>query len=94
VQLVYGSDLLGGMQRHQSHELRLRSEVQKPIDVIRAATVNAADLVGMTGEIGTLAPGAHADLLVLDGDPLADIGLLADPKHIRHVVQAGECVDA
>jgi imidazolonepropionase-like amidohydrolase len=42
---------------------------------------NAADLVGMAGEIGTLAPGAHADLLVLDGDPLEDIGLLADPKH-------------
>jgi imidazolonepropionase-like amidohydrolase len=94
VKLVYGSDLLGGMQRHQSHEFRLRNEVQKPIDVIRAATVNAAELVGMAGEIGTLAPGAHADLLVLDGDPLEDIGLLADPRHIRHVVQAGESVGA
>nr|WP_241564777.1 hypothetical protein [Nonomuraea polychroma] len=38
--------------------------------------------------------GAHADLLVLDGDPLADIGVLADPKHILHVVQAGVPFDA
>jgi imidazolonepropionase-like amidohydrolase len=89
VKLAYGSDLLGGMHRHQNQEFRLRCEVQAPLDVIRSATVNAADLLGMAGEIGTLTPGAHADLLVLDGDPLADIGVLADPKHIRHVVQAG-----
>jgi imidazolonepropionase-like amidohydrolase len=89
VKLAYGSDLLGGMHRHQNQEFRLRCEVQAPLDVIRSATVNAADLLGMAGEIGTLTPGAHADLLVLEGDPLADIGVLADPKHIRHVVQAG-----
>ncbi|WP_327584077.1 amidohydrolase family protein [Nonomuraea sp. NBC_00507] len=92
VRLAYGTDLLGGMQRHQNHEFRLRREVQEPIDVLRAATAGAAELAGMTGEIGTLAVGAHADLLVLDGDPLEDIGVLADPKHIRHVVQAGAVV--
>jgi imidazolonepropionase-like amidohydrolase len=92
VKLAYGSDLLGGMHRHQNQEFRLRREIQDPIDVIRAATSNAAELLGMTGEIGTLAPGAHADVLVLDGDPLADIGALADPKHIRHVVQGGVVV--
>lgn len=92
VKLVYGSDLLGGMHRHQSHEFRLRREVQDAIDVIRAATVNAAELVGLTGEVGTLAPGSHADLLVLDGDPLEDIGALAEPERIRHVVQAGSVV--
>ncbi|WP_433519872.1 amidohydrolase family protein [Nonomuraea sp. CA-143628] len=92
VRLAYGSDLLGGMQRHQNHEFRLRGEVQQPIDVLRAATVNAADLVGLAGEIGTLAVGARADLLVLDGDPLRDLGVLAEPKHIRHVVQGGQVV--
>ena len=46
----------------------------------------------MTGEIGTLRPGAHADLLVLDGDPLADVGVLVEPKHLRHVVQGGDIV--
>ncbi|QFY07425.1 amidohydrolase family protein [Nonomuraea phyllanthi] len=92
VRLAYGTDLLGGMHRHQNHEFRLRAEVQRPIDVLRAATVGAAELVGMAGELGTLAVGAHADLLVLDGDPLADIGVLADPARLRHVVQAGRVV--
>ncbi|UBU16057.1 metal-dependent hydrolase family protein [Nonomuraea gerenzanensis] len=92
VRIAYGTDLLGGMHRHQNQEFRLRAEVQQPIDVLRAATTGAAELVGLTGEIGTLDVGAHADLVVLDGDPLADIGVLADPKHVRHVVQAGALV--
>ncbi|GAA2848030.1 metal-dependent hydrolase family protein [Nonomuraea rubra] len=92
VRLAYGTDLLGGMHRHQNQEFRLRAEVQRPIDVLRAATTGAAELVGLAGEIGTLAVGAHADLLVLDGDPLEDIGVLADPGHVRHVVQAGALV--
>jgi imidazolonepropionase-like amidohydrolase len=92
VKLVYGSDLLGGMHRHQKHEFRLRAEVQPPLDVIRSATSIAAELVNMTGEIGTLRPGAYADLLVLDGDPLADVGVLVEPKHLRRVVQGGDIV--
>jgi imidazolonepropionase-like amidohydrolase len=92
VELAYGTDLLGGMHRHQKHEFRLRAEVQQPLDVIRSATSTAADLVNLAGEIGTLQPGAHADLIVLDGDPLADIGVLVEPKHLRHVVQGGDIV--
>jgi imidazolonepropionase-like amidohydrolase len=92
VKLVYGSDLLGGMHRHQNHEFRLRGEVQQPLDILRSATSIAADLVGMTGEIGTLRPGAHGDLVVLDGDPLADIGVLAEPRGFRHIVQGGNLV--
>jgi imidazolonepropionase-like amidohydrolase len=92
VKLVYGSDLLGGMHRHQKHEFRLRAEVQPPLDVIRSATSIAAELVNMTGEIGALRPGAYADLLVLDGDPIADVGVLVEPKHLRHVVQGGDVV--
>lgn len=90
VKLVYGTDLLGGMHRHQNHEFRLRAEVQSPLDVIRAATSTAADLLNLTGEIGTLAIGAHADLIVVDGDPLADIEVLTRP--FRQVVQGGEVV--
>ncbi|MDA3645301.1 amidohydrolase family protein [Saccharopolyspora indica] len=92
VEIVYGSDLLGGMHRHQNEEFRIRSEVQRPLDVIRSATSTAADLLGMTGEIGTLREGALADLVVVDGDPLADISELADPEHVRHVVQGGNLV--
>ncbi|MBB3051622.1 imidazolonepropionase-like amidohydrolase [Prauserella isguenensis] len=92
VRLAYGSDLLGGMQRRQNEEFRIRAQVQRPLDVIRAATTNAAALVGMRGELGTLAPGAHADLVVLDEDPLADVTVLADPGNIRTVVQGARVV--
>jgi len=92
VKLVYGSDLLGGMHRHQNHEFRLRGEVQSALEVIRSATSTAADLLNLTGEIGTLAPGAHADLLVVDRDPLEDIGVLAEPEKFRYVVQGGTVV--
>jgi imidazolonepropionase-like amidohydrolase len=81
------------MHRHQNEEFRIRSEVQKPLDVIRSATSVAAELLGMSGEIGTLAAGARADLLVLDSDPLADIAALADPaRHQVAVVQGGRPV--
>ncbi|GAA2669401.1 hypothetical protein [Nonomuraea recticatena] len=46
----------------------------------------------MAGSIGTLAVGAHADLLVLEGDPTRDIGALAEPKNLRYVVQGDEVV--
>ncbi|MEJ3653618.1 amidohydrolase family protein [Actinomycetes bacterium KLBMP 9759] len=92
VTIAYGTDLLGGMQRHQNREFRIRAEVQRPLAVLQAATSTAARLLGMEGEVGTLAVGAHADLLVLDGDPLADIGVLAEPERITHVVQAGSLV--
>ncbi|UMP05160.1 amidohydrolase family protein [Amycolatopsis sp. EV170708-02-1] len=94
VKLVYGSDLLGGMHRHQNHEFRLRGEVQSALEVIRSATSTAADLLNLTGEIGTLAPGAHADLLVVERDPLEDIGVLAEPEKFRYVVQGGTVVSA
>lgn len=93
VRIVYGSDLLGGMQRHQAREFRIRAEVQPVPDVIRSATTVAAELVGLVGEIGVVAPGAHADLLLVDGDPLTDAGVLAEPEtHLRVVVQAGRLV--
>ncbi len=90
VRLVYGTDLLGSMHRHQLDEFAIRAEVQKPIDVIRSATVVAAELFRMEGEVGVVAPGARADLLVLDGDPLADLGVLRDPaRHLRVIVKDG-----
>jgi imidazolonepropionase-like amidohydrolase len=93
VPLVYGTDLLGGMHRHQNEEFRIRAQVMPPLDVIRSATSVAARLLGAVGELGVLAPGAWADLVVLDADPLADIGVLADPAaHMPLVVQGGVIV--
>ncbi|MFD3494053.1 amidohydrolase family protein [Streptomyces sp. NPDC058690] len=94
VKTVYGSDLLGGMHRHQNEEFRIRTEVQSPLDVIRSATSTAAELLCMEGEIGTATPGAYADLVVLRGDPLTDIGFLADPRNVAGVIQNGAIVTA
>jgi imidazolonepropionase-like amidohydrolase len=93
VRLAYGTDLLGGMHRHQSEEFRIRAHVQLHIDIIRAATCVAAELLRAEGQLGTHAAGAHADVIVLGGDRLEDIGLLADPAaHMPLVIQASVVV--
>lgn len=93
VKLVYGSDLLGGMQRHQNEEFRLLGQVQPAIDAIRAATVTAAELLQRRGELGVIAEGAIADVLILDADPSVDIAVLADiDQHLVSVIQGGRIV--
>ena len=93
VNLCFGTDLLGGMQRHQLQEFTIRAQVQPAIEVIRAATVNAAELIRRPGELGVIAEGAHADLVVVDGDPLADISVLVpDDGRQPMVIQAGQVV--
>ncbi len=89
IKIGYGTDLLGGMHRHQSREFVLRAEVQDPIDIIRSATTVGAEIVGQPGRLGTLAPGAFADVVVLARDPLADIAALADPSALRYVIKGG-----
>jgi imidazolonepropionase-like amidohydrolase len=67
--------------------------VQPAIDAIRAATVTAAELLGCAGELGVVAEGARADLLVLDADPSFDIEVLADiDEHLVSVIQGGRVV--
>ncbi len=89
IKIGYGTDLLGGMHRHQSEEFAIRSQVQAPIDIIRSATVVGAEIVGLPGKLGTLAPGAFADLVALTRDPLDDVAALADPTAIAYVVKGG-----
>ena len=79
LQIVYGTDLFADMHDLQLQEFVIRSEVQPPADLIRSATTTAARLLQREGELGEVAPGALADLLVINGDPLADIGVLTRP---------------
>jgi imidazolonepropionase-like amidohydrolase len=93
VTMAYGSDLLGPMHRHQSDEFVLRREVLPAIEVIRAATINAARLLRMEGKIGVVAAGAMADLIVVDGDPLKDISLLTrQGAHLMMIMKGGQAV--
>jgi len=91
VKIVYGTDLLGTMHDRQSEEFLIRAEIQRPIDVIRSATSVAAELFQLSGEIGVVAQGARADLLLVDGDPIADLGLLQDQgKHLHVIMKDGK----
>ncbi|MGZ9277327.1 MAG: amidohydrolase family protein [Candidatus Limnocylindrales bacterium] len=60
-----------------------------PMAAIQAATSAAARLLGLGDEVGTIAPGRRADLVLVDGDPLADLHRLAEP---RLVIQGGRIV--
>jgi imidazolonepropionase-like amidohydrolase len=91
VPIAYGTDLLGGMHALQNREFKIRSEVQQVATIIRAATTVGARVVRMSGQIGVVAPGAYADLIVVDANPLEDIGVLAEPEsHLRMVMKAGQ----
>jgi len=77
----------------QCREFTLRREVFAPLELLRQATSVPAEMMMMAGQIGCIAPGAHADILVVDGDPLKDIGLLAaNGRHLSTIVQAGTVV--
>jgi imidazolonepropionase-like amidohydrolase len=79
VRMGFGTDLLGPLHGYQGTEFTLRAKVLPPIEILRSACQVNAALIGQEGKLGCIAPGAYADLLVVDGDPLADISLLARP---------------
>jgi len=91
VALGFGTDLLGETHPFQNAEFGIRARVQSPAEVVRAATSEAARILAREGELGVVAPGALADLLLVDGDPLGDLSLLEDPaKGLALVVKQGE----
>jgi imidazolonepropionase-like amidohydrolase len=90
VKIVYGTDLLGDLHKYQLSEFAIRSAVQKPLDILRAATVNAADLFNESGETGVIAAGARADLLVVDGNPLETLACLQAPEtYLKLIMKSG-----
>jgi len=90
VPIGYGTDLLGPMHRHQTREFVLRAEAMTPFDIIRSGTIVNAALLNREGELGVIAPDARADLIAVDGDPLADISLLdGDGEHLAMIMKDG-----
>jgi imidazolonepropionase-like amidohydrolase len=89
VEVGFGTDLLGEAGVFQSRELLLRAEVEPAAEVLRSATAVNARLLGRDGDLGVVAEGARADLLVVGGDPTADVSLLEGDR-LRAVVRRGE----
>jgi len=90
VKIGWGTDLLGPMHRHQSREFIIRAEAMAPFDIIRSATLVNAELLNRAGDLGVVAPGARADLIAVDGDPLTDISLLdGQGEHLTQIMKDG-----
>jgi imidazolonepropionase-like amidohydrolase len=80
VTMAFGTDLLGPTHVRQCEEFAIRARVLTAQEILASATTVGAKLVGMEGRLGVVAEGAIADLLVVEGSPLEDITVLADPK--------------
>ncbi len=89
VSMGFGTDLLGETHDFQSEEFAIRAKALSPAEVIRSATRVNAEILGRAGELGIVAVGALADLLVVDGDPLQDVALLADPESSLQLIMKG-----
>ena len=91
--MAFGSDLVGELQKYQCNEWEIRARVLPIPEIIRSATLVGAKLCRKEGEIGIIAPGAYADLLVVDGDPYRDIRVLQnDGAHIQCIIQGGRFI--
>lgn len=91
VRIAFGTD--AGVSKHGRNGDEFELMVQHgmtPIESIRAATVNAADLLGLSNEIGTIAAGKSADIIAVTGDPVADVRLL---KKVDFVMARGSVID-
>lgn len=89
VPLGFGTDLLGDLFNMQSQEFLYRAEFQPADAILRSATSIGADILKRP-DLGRVAAGATADLIVVDGDPLADIGLLAeDGRRLPIIMKEG-----
>ena len=90
VKMGFGTDLLGAMHEDQLTEFEIRARVLPSIEILRQATSLNAELLGRPGELGTVVPGALADLIAVDGDPVADLGVLSGQgERITLVMKGG-----
>jgi imidazolonepropionase-like amidohydrolase len=87
--MAFGTDLLGPMHRRQSEEFLIRRAVLPAAEILRSATSHAAKLLRQEGRLGVVAPGALADLIVVEGDPLADLALLTEQGAYLPVIMQG-----
>ncbi|WP_310466904.1 amidohydrolase family protein [Sphingomonas sp.] len=90
VRIAFGTD--AGVSKHGRNADEFELMVKwgmTPAAAIKAATVNAADLLGLASEIGTIEPGKSADLIAVTGDPLSDVTVL---KQVAFVMARGEVV--
>ena len=92
VTMAFGTDLLGETHVRQNEEFAIRARVLPAAEILASVTTVAAELIGMQGRLGVVAAGALADLIVVDGSPLEDIALLANPERNIQLVMKGGAI--
>lgn len=92
VRIGSGSDLLGPLARHKTRELAIKAEVLGAHETLIATTRTNAELLRIADVAGTVEVGKRADLLVVTGDPLADIAVLQDLRALVAIMKSGEFV--
>jgi imidazolonepropionase-like amidohydrolase len=92
IPIAFGTDAYRGENRAQdpiAHEIETLEGVLTPEEILAALTRNGAAFLGLSDQLGTLEPGKVADIVIIDGDPLADPSRLAN---VKVVIKAGEVV--
>jgi imidazolonepropionase-like amidohydrolase len=90
VKVAFGTDAAVYPHGQNAHEFAVMVKLGlSPLQAIQAATINAADLLGWAGQVGSLEPGAWADVVAVDGDPLKDVTTL---ERVKFVMKGGEVV--
>jgi cytosine/adenosine deaminase-related metal-dependent hydrolase len=89
VRIVPGTDGLAGYMLHHELAVYVRAGIA-PAEVLRMATLTSAEVMGVEGTRGTIAAGLHADMVLVDGDPLKD---MADIRKVDLVVKGGYLYD-
>ncbi len=88
VKIAFGTDT--GVSAHGDNAREFRYMVEDgmpPLEALRSATLSAAEVLDASGELGQIAPGFHADIIAIDGDPLADI---TTTERVIFVMKGGE----
>jgi len=90
VKVAFGTDAAVYPHGLNAHEFAVMVRLGlTPLQAIQAATLNAADLLGLSGKVGALEPGAWADIVAVDGDPVKDVTTL---ERVKFVMKGGEVV--
>jgi len=95
VTMGFGTDLIGEAQTRQNREFAIRAEVLSAKEILTSMYVVNARLCRLEGKAGTIAEGAHGDIVLSRKNPLDDVRVLADWENtLSHVIQAGRVVRA
>ena len=93
VKIAFGTDLGWMHPEIQCEEFLIRNEVMSPAEILHSATIVGSEVVRLKGKIGVVKPGAFADLLVVDGNPLKDLTLFQEQgKHLAAIMKDGAFV--